>query len=265
SKNRLNLQTVSSVTGETAYLVKRDRAESEVHELHNFGTYTALTPQKLSVAYPSAQRLTDENIRYIQNDISHFERILYSDNFKDEKNGYSAYIDVDSFVTYYVLNEFFMNNDAGNLSTYLYKDLGGKICISVWDFNNALDNYAWSVTQPEGFFINSNAWFDALLQDENFTRQVIEKYRLLRKTVLSDDYLLGEIDKTVEFLGDAIDRNFAVWGYTFIESLRILEKDGTSNDARSYEQAVQQLKNTLVKRGKFMDENIEALYQFSRQ
>ncbi|MEG2165063.1 MAG: CotH kinase family protein [Ruthenibacterium sp.] len=265
SKNRLNLQTVSSVTGETAYLVKRDRAESEVHELHNFGTYTALTPQKLSVAYPSAQRLTDENIRYIQNDISHFERILYSDNFKDEKSGYSAYIDVDSFVTYYVLNEFFMNNDAGNLSTYLYKDLGGKICISVWDFNNALDNYAWSVTQPEGFFINSNAWFDALLQDENFTRQVIEKYRLLRKTVLSDDYLLGEIDKTVEFLGDAIDRNFAVWGYTFIESLRILEKDGTSNDARSYEQAVQQLKNTLVKRGKFMDENIEALYQFSRQ
>ncbi|MEG1291492.1 MAG: CotH kinase family protein, partial [Lachnospiraceae bacterium] len=226
SENRLNLQTVSSITGETAYLVKRDREGTELNELNNFGTYAGLTSQKLSIAYPSKKKLTKKQIQYIQNDISEFERILYSETFKDKKKGYAAYIDVDSFVTYYVLNEFFMNNDAGTLSTYIYKDLGGKISLSVWDFNNALDNYAWNRAKPEGFYVNENGWFEPLFKDEEFARQVIEKYRLLRKTILSEEHLLKEIDETVENLGLAIDRNFAVWGYTFVEPLRSIDETG---------------------------------------
>ncbi|MEG0108360.1 MAG: CotH kinase family protein [Lachnospiraceae bacterium] len=264
SPNRIKLQTVSSITGETAYLVKRDREGSETNELDNFGTYAALTSQKLSISYPKSSKITKKQLDYIQNDISKFERVLYSDYFKDKEQGYKAYIDMDSFVTYYVLNEFFMNNDAGTLSTYMYKDLGGKLCMSVWDFNNALDNYAWHVTQTDGFFVNENCWFKPLFKDEEFTRQVVDKYRLLRETVLSDAYLIEEIDKTVELLGPAIDRNFTIWGYTFIEPLQSQDEHGNDVDPKSYAEALEHLKSTIIKRGKFMDENIEALYQYSR-
>ena len=39
---------------------------------------------------------------------------------------------------YFIINEFAMNYDAGNLSTYVYKELGGKLQLAAWDFNNGL-------------------------------------------------------------------------------------------------------------------------------
>ena len=55
---------------------------------------------------------------------------------------YDRYIDVDSFVDYFLLNEFFGNYDAGNHSTYMYKESGGKLHIGpVWDFDQAMNNY----------------------------------------------------------------------------------------------------------------------------
>ena len=62
--------------------------------------------------------------------------MLYGDNFLDELTGYRNWIDMDSWVDYFILNEFAMIRDAGNLSTYAYKKLDGKIQLAVWDFNN---------------------------------------------------------------------------------------------------------------------------------
>ena len=56
---------------------------------------------------------------------------------------------------------------------------------------------------------------DMLLKDENFTNKVINRYKELRKTYLSNDYIQEYIDDTVNYLGDSINRNFEVWGYTF--------------------------------------------------
>ena len=35
---------------------------------------------------------------------------------------------MDNWVDYFIINEFAMNYDAGNLSTYLYKELGTESC-----------------------------------------------------------------------------------------------------------------------------------------
>ena len=52
-----------------------------------------------------------------------------------------------SFVDYFILNEFTCNYDAGWLSTYVYKDIGGKYKMVLWDFNSSCDNYTESVTR----------------------------------------------------------------------------------------------------------------------
>lgn len=259
SDSRIDLKDFSLIDGETSYMLQRERSGVENNVINNFGTYAGKTYHELSVKYPSKQKIMESQKEWIRKDISEFERVLYSNQFDDKKIGYSKYINVDSFVDYYIINEFAMIKDAGYFSTFVYKDLDGKLKKTVWDFNNAFDNYAGSVITPYEFCVNSNNWYKRLFQDRNFTEKVVRRYHELRKDVLSDEYLLNTIDDIVLYLGDAVDRNFEVWGYTFIEPMLSIEGD---RDPTNYEEALRQLKDYIVERGKFLDDNIETLYQY---
>ena len=59
---------------------------------------------------------------------------------------------MDNWVDYFIINEFAMNYDAGNLSTYVYKELGGKLQLAAWDFNNGFDNYQWFHTETDRLY-----------------------------------------------------------------------------------------------------------------
>ncbi|MDO7204908.1 CotH kinase family protein [Paraclostridium bifermentans] len=47
----------------------------------------------------------------------------------------------------------------------------------------------------KGFFMNQRPWFDRLIEDKLFANKVVNRYKELRKTYLSDEYLIEEIDK----------------------------------------------------------------------
>ena len=111
-----------------------------------------------------------------------------------------------------------------------------------------------------GFGFPDSLWYHMLLKDERFTAQVVRRYRQLRKTILSDAYLLSYVDDTVAWLGDAVDRNFSVWGYTFQDEYGLLEPVG--RNPGSYGEAVDQVKDFFLRRGAWLDENIELLYQY---
>jgi spore coat protein CotH len=183
---------------------------------------------------------------------------LYSTDYNDEKYGYREYIDVDSFVDYFLLNEFTSNYDAGMLSTYIYKEVGKQYKLCVWDFNSASDNYQEQVANPEMFLLQNRIWFNSLFQDGAFTERVIERYRELRETYLSEEYLNRYIDETIAYLGEAIDRNYARWDADFDYDL-LLPYDRNPD---SYEEAVEDMKNYIRIRGDWMDENIETLRQY---
>ena len=93
-----------------------------------------------------------------------------------------------------------------------------------------------------------------------------KRYRELRKTYLSEEYLMNYIDESVLYLGEAVNRNFEVWGYTFerenqtspMEFLRPIERN-----PQSYEEAINQYKTFLKERGNWLDENIDSLLQYS--
>lgn len=105
----------------------------------------------------------------------------------------------------------------GTYSTYVYKDLRGKLTIGpYWDFNSAFDNYVdTSYASCEGFAMVERYWFYMLTKDEKFTDAVIDRYRELRRACCPTKNLLAYVDDTVAFLGDAVDRNWEVWGSTF--------------------------------------------------
>lgn len=260
--SRLRLSQFGLISGATAYIVKRDRVGTELNVLHTYGEIMGYTGNQLSVSYPGQSSLTQSQKDWIEKDISEFEEALYADYFADEELGYAAYIDVDSFVDYFILNEFAMNHDGGVLSTYAYKELVGKLQLCVWDFNNGFDNYQWFRMETDEFDLTSNYWFDRLLQDRAFVDRIQERYRELRQGSLSDENIQQLLDQGQQILGDAVDRNFAVWGYTLENDLLAISEGEPSRDPNSYQEAVEQLEETIRERLDFMDSSMDSLYQY---
>lgn len=255
--SRLRLSEFGLLSGETAYIVSRDRVNTESEEVETWGKTAGYTNNALYIRYPSKNKITEKQKAYIQKDISEFEQALYGKNFSDQRTGYPAYIDMDNWVDYFIINEFAMNYDAGNLSTYVYKELGGKLQLAVWDFNNGFDNFQDSGKSTDILHTVKNSWINRLWQDENFRDRVCERYAELRKTTLSDEHIAEKIATYQEELGAAVDRNFKVWGYSFHESLLAgTRKDGTLRDISSYEEAMKQLTDTIRERLAYLDKEL---------
>lgn len=256
-ESRLRISEFGLLSGETSYLVKRDRVNTEADPLEVYGKVGGKTNNDLYIEYPGPGKLTGRQRDWIVKDISDFERALYSDRFADKQTGYEKYIDVGSFVDYFILNEVVMNNDAGNLSTYTYKELGGKLQMAIWDYNNCYDNYQWFSENFTEFFMADSPWFSRLLLDRRFVDRVMARYQELRKGTLSEKHMYALIDAYQEELGEAVERNYAVWGYTFFSPL--LSGDG--RDSSDYEEAIEQLKNAISKRFEFLDGHMADLYE----
>ena len=256
-ESRLRLSEFGLLSGETAYIVNRDRIDTGSEEIDTWGKTNGYTYNALYIRYPSKNKITEKQKAYIQKDVSEFEQVLYGENFSDKRIGYQAYIDMDNWVDYFIINEFAMNYDAGNLSTYIYKELGGKLQLAVWDFNNGFDNYQWFRTETDVLHTVENSWFERLWQDETFRDRVCERYVQLRKTTLSDEHIAEKIASYQEELGEAVDRNFKVWGYSFEENLLVgKNKTGTSRDIGSYEEAMKQLTDTIRERLAYLDKEL---------
>lgn len=267
-EGRITLSKTDPDIPETSYIVQADRrTQDAAKKIETFGRYSYNTKRwgevygQMEIKYPSTT-LTEAQREYIERDLSHFEKALFSYDFNDKERGYRQYIDVDSFVDYFLINEFALNYDAVGLSTFLYKDVRGKLHLCVWDFNSAFDNYEYSEAGTRTFQLQEKMWYSNLFKDEAFTEQVIQEYRRLRKTYLNEEYLLDYIDDTVEYLGPAIARNYEKWGYSFEQKYDILKP--TERNPRNYEDAVQQLKSCISHRLHYMDENIERLRMLSQ-
>lgn len=262
-KSRMQISKYDKGDSFTSYIVRLDKGSKKpLESVTTFSQYTYNNPMKWDIIYPGKNTITNELNKYISKDITTFEKTLYSYDYASRRYGYKKHIDVDSFVDYYIINEFTQNYDAGNMSTYLYKDVKGKFGLYVWDFNSANNNYLDEM-KIDDFEFQWNTWYYMLMKDEDFTNRIIRRYHYLRNHYLSDEYLLQYIDSIVEYLGDAVNRNFSVWGYTFEEEFGMLSP--SSRNPTSYKQAIKDLKNHIVSRGKFMDEHIETIKQFSHE
>ena len=101
-----------------------------------------------------------------------------------------------------------------------------------------------------------------LIKDEDFVEKIILRYRELRNTVLSEDYLYEYIDGTVSYLDEAINRNFEVWGYTFNIETTPIKIHPDYRNPENYSEAIDQLKYFIHVRGSWLDKNIESLRQY---
>ena len=95
----------------------------------------------------SPENATIEQVEYIRNLINELESAVTQSDGVNPETGkhYSEYIDVDSWVSKFLIEEVFNNPDAPYASTYMYKDadaVDGKIYFGpVWDYDRAIGGY----------------------------------------------------------------------------------------------------------------------------
>ena len=261
---RLSLEVNKKDNTFSGYALRLDWGDTEeTKKIYPFTNYTTRAKTQHELVYPGTKNITPELAESIKDEFSLFEKSLYSYDYNNVKYGYKNYVDTNSFVDYFLINEFTCNYDAGSLSTYIYKDTSGKYKMCVWDFNSACDAYQEQAMPIDDFRLNSGLWYQMLFMDNDFTDKVIERYFELRKTVFSEEYLFGFIDDTVKYLKPSIERNYEKWGYTFKTEYDLMHP--TWRNPRTYEEAVTQLKDFLTKRIAFMDENIKTLKQYSAE
>lgn len=273
-ENRLDLREYEPGDPVLSYLVRIEPYTNPQKVLDNFSLYSyRMEPGRhLELLYPGVGDQTQQVREYVQADYNEAERMLYSVKMLDGSGAWRQELDVDTFVNYYILMEFFSINDTFAASTYFYRDARGKLSIGpVWDYNNAFNNFLRPISGRE-FLLSQRGWYAKLMQDEDFVEQVISRYRQLRRGVLSEDRLLAYEEEIEAWLGSAIDRNFSVWGYSFNpELLSVRERQrpalGSGETLRdvnssSYEEAVKWMRDYIVDRGQWMDEHIGSLRQY---
>ncbi len=110
-------------------------------------------------------------------------------------------------------------------------------------------------------------YFEILIKDSAFVEQIIKRYRQLRKTVLSEEYLMDFIKSTNSFISTAAKRNNEKWGKRMYgENIqKEISLNPSIRNPKNYDDAVNALCEFVKFRGEFLDEGIETLRQYSHK
>ncbi|MDO8341916.1 MAG: CotH kinase family protein [Cellvibrio sp.] len=180
-----------------------------VDSTHGMNPFCLDTPETLLETSWSAQR------DYINKYITDTEAALFGNNFTDPQLGYAAYIDVDSAINYFLINELFKNPDGAVASFYLYKKRNGKLFFGpIWDFDLAFGNAGYDdVDKTYGWHIRPAPWFDRLFQDPAFKTKVKERWNNA-KAEGKLDYIFLYANARAAWLDKQQQKNYMLWSIT---------------------------------------------------
>ncbi|MGB2863881.1 MAG: CotH kinase family protein [Sedimentisphaerales bacterium] len=194
------------------YIFKKDKPDP--------GETVFFTSRGLEVRVdePKMVDITQEQVDWIRNYLNEFESVLYGSNFTDPVSGYAKYIDVDSFIDHHIIVELTKNIDGFRISTFMFKNRGGKINMGpVWDYNLSLGNadylQGWI---PSGWYYpqlsaGDYPWWRRLFENPAFRLRYADRWFEFRENLLSTGQLLQDIDDTAALLNEAQARNFDRW------------------------------------------------------
>ena len=240
---RLDLEKYTPGQEETSFMVQMNSKMDNLRLHHLKPDGVATYPMDLE--YPDVGELQGNALNYIRRQLAVFEKSMYDAVRAADWSTFNQYADLDSFVDYYIINEFFQNLDAGTRSTYLYQEMGGKMAIGpVWDFDGALNNFADVENRVDYLKVKSTFYYRNLFQDPEFVERCIARYHELRRGCLSDRALLAVIVGSGAYLQAPARRNAQRW---------------YGGDAECFEEELEELRTFVVQRGRWMDENFERL------
>mgnify|MGYP001626789205 FL=1 len=195
----------------------------------------------------------DNQYNIIKNYIEITENTLLGNNFTNPIEGYSKYIDVDSFVDWYLINEITKNNDAIFFSSvYMNYTPGGKLKMGpVWDYDISLGNINYNGNETtDGFWIKNATWYSRLFEDPNFVTKVKSRFNFFYN---NRDLFQEHINSNSLYLNQSQERNFYKWPIlgTYIWPNNVYFS--------TYDEEVIYLKEWLDERLEWLNDNLNEL------
>lgn len=219
--------------------------------------------------YPKDTTITNDQKTYIQGYINDFEQTVMSSDFANTSTGYIKYIDLNSFVDYFIICELTKNIDAYKISTYIYKDKaskGGKLKLGpVWDFDLAWNNANYGLaSDPTGWEYTQTStpyeiprWWERFMQDPNFQNRIKCRWEQLRNNnIITPATLLAKVDSFASVLSESQARNFKQWP--------ILDANVWANPLpipNSYPAHISELKNWITSRYNWLNGSMPGVAQ----
>ncbi len=213
--------------------------------------------------YPKPSDIVPEQEAYIEEYINGFETIMMGTDYTNDSTGYPSMMNVESFVDFILLQELAKNVDAYRLSTYIYKDkesIDNRLTAGpVWDFNHGFGNCDYGETwEVDNWLLEYNPeggdqmafWWELLWEDLAFQHKAAVRYTELRQTIFSEEHIYSIIDSIADYLGPAVDRNFARWpllGNYIWPNYYVFD---------TYEEEIDYLKSWTAQRLAWMDSDI---------
>jgi len=135
-------------------------------------------PKPVKIHSPDNITENDVNYNYIKTVLEDIEKVLFSENFLDEEEGYKKYIDIDALVEWFVVTEI-TENSSNRVNWYMSYERNGKLKMGpFWDYDLAFGNSLWALAanNTDQLWMTSVTWFKQFMKDPEFTRKVKERF-----------------------------------------------------------------------------------------
>lgn len=211
-KERVNIAEMeandSNITG--GYLLEIDQRKGEP-------VWFETTETNMIFCVSRPEDIPANQKAYISSHIQKLEDVLYG-KLGDPVTELPKYMDIKSFIDYFLLNELAKNVDGNlRLSTYLYKDKDDDRVYfgPVWDYDIAFGNVNYNdCWNTYGWYTRNNPtyespWYQKFFAHPEFFNMAIERWKELRSKELHD--LMSFIDVTAEDLDKSQQKNFERW------------------------------------------------------
>jgi hypothetical protein len=170
------------------------------------------------------------------------------------------FIDLGSFVDYFLHSEMSLNQDAYRRSTYYFKDRNQPINAGpVWDFNLAYGLGAFRM--PNGWIYTPSTFWKRLICNYRFVALLAKRWRQLRQGPWHDEKIIAFINETSAPLYrqharciEQGNHNEEIWRTTSPQCANLKAKG-------HFDPEVKYLIKTVLARNKWIDENISKFYR----
>ena len=167
---------------------------------------------------------------YVEDFTNEIQDKLYSEDFADpsSENYYGNYLDVDSFIDWWIVEEIAKNTDSNFFSScYMYFDpQDQKLHMGpLWDFDLGFGNHGnTTISKQTGFLadiagalVNENNipyakranWICRLREDSAFVEKINQRWNFVRADV--ENYFANDFASNLESIKNDAELNFVRW------------------------------------------------------
>lgn len=229
NKGRVDIEDNYSIDGVSSFLLEADDRAKEEYSGYKGHCYISSGGYDFALKSPDADDYIDalaaddtlvleqfnKDTAWLQDYMDKVSRAIQTSDYYI----YSQYINVESFIDYYLVQEMFKNVDVGSTSQFYIIDQSEKEVKlkmgPVWDFDLAAGvvdktSKAYEFYASHDLFVRvCDKYYKYLFKDEKFKELVSIRYTEVRDDVFAS--ILDEFKTTKVAINNALNRNIKKW------------------------------------------------------